>query len=75
MNDHPDWNSRGLWIESSAFAAIKKRQEATCEQEKHPKLKWSEYAKGGTILNARFPDKHRVDRSGDRMVQADRSTG
>jgi hypothetical protein len=35
-------------------------------------FKWSEYAKGGTIPNARFPDKHRVDRSGDRTVQADR---
>jgi hypothetical protein len=38
MNDHPDWNSRGLWIESSAFAAIKKRQDAAGEQDKHPKL-------------------------------------
>ena len=42
LSDHPDCNKRGLWIESSAFA------------DKHPKLKWSEYAKGGTILNARF---------------------
>jgi hypothetical protein len=73
LSDHPDWNSKGLWIDSSAFAAIKKRQDAAGEQYKHPKLKWSEYAKGGTILNARFPDKNRVDRSGERTVQADRS--
>ena len=31
------------------------------------------YARGGTISNARFPDKNRMDRSGDRTVQADRS--
>ena len=73
LSGHPDWNSRGLWIESSAFATIKKRQEAAGEQDKHPKLKWSEYAKGDTILNARFPDKNRVDRSGERTVQSDRS--
>ena len=73
LSGHPDWNSRGLWIESNAFAAIKKRQEAAGEQDKHPKLKWSEYAKGDTILNARFLDKNRVDRSGERTVQADRS--
>jgi hypothetical protein len=35
--------------------------------------KAAHYAKKGTILNARFPDKNRVDRSGDRTVQADRS--
>ena len=29
LSDHPDWNSRGLWTESSAFSAIKKRQEAS----------------------------------------------
>ena len=58
---------------SGAFAVIKKRQEAAGEQDKHPKLKWNEYAKGGTIANAKFPDKHRVDRAGDRTVQADRS--
>jgi hypothetical protein len=51
----------------------KEKAEAAGEQDKHPNLKWSEYAKGGTILNARFPDKNRVDRSGDRTVQADRS--
>ncbi len=73
LSGHPDCNSRDLWIESSAFSAIKKRQESSGEQDKHPKLKWSEYAKGGTISNARFPDKNRVDRSGDRTIQADRS--
>jgi hypothetical protein len=73
MSDHPDWNSRGLWIESGAFAVIKKRHEAAGEQDKHPKLKWNEFAKGGTITNAKFPDKHRMDRAGDRTVQADRS--
>jgi len=31
------------------------------------------YARGGTISNARFPDKNRMDRSGDRTVQADHS--
>jgi hypothetical protein len=50
LNDHPDWNNKGLWIDSSAFAAIKKRQDAAGEQYKHPKLKWLEYTKGGTIL-------------------------
>jgi len=29
--------------------------------------------RGGTIPNAKFPDTNRVDRSGDRTVQADRS--
>ena len=68
LSDHPDWNSRGLWTERSAFSAIKKKQEASGEQDKHPKLKWSEYTKGGTIPNARFPDKNRVDRSGDKAA-------
>jgi hypothetical protein len=33
--------------DSSAFAAIKAKQETNGEQDKHPKLKWSEYASKG----------------------------
>ena len=62
LSDHLDFNKKDLWINSSAFAVIKVRQEAKGDQNKHPKLKWSEYASGGTISNARFPEKNRMDR-------------
>jgi len=70
LSDHLDFNKKDLWINSSAFAVIKGRQEAKGEQNKHPKLKWSEYASGGTISNARFPEKNHMD---SRSVQVDRS--
>jgi hypothetical protein len=57
LSDHPDFNKKGLWIHSSAFAAIRERQEAKGEQDKHLKLKWSQYTRGGTIANAKFPEK------------------
>jgi hypothetical protein len=64
FSDHPDFNKKGLWINNSALAA-------KGDEVKHPKLKWSEYASGGTISNTRFPEKNRMDRSGDRSVQVD----
>jgi len=36
LKDHPDWNKEGLWVNSSAFAAIAARHEAGGEHGKHP---------------------------------------
>jgi len=53
LRNHPDWNKEGLWVDSSAFAAIAARYEAGGEHGRHPKLKWNEYSNGGNLPTQR----------------------
>ena len=47
--------------------------EASGKGDKHPELRWSEYASGGTIVRARFPvDKIKPDRLVDRQREQGR---
>ena len=46
--------------------------EASGKGDKHPELRWSKYASGGTIVRARFlVDKIKPDRLADRRREQD----
>ena len=49
------WCHKGLWIHSGGYRKRKAYLESHGEGERHPALKWSEFANGGTITNAKFP--------------------
>ena len=69
LTRHPDFNPKKLWKDSEGYRKRKAYMESHGEGERHPALKWSEYACGEPITKAVFPDKVRLDRTDDRSRQ------